>query len=216
MKVKLLSSIPLCVAAYAARVCTSTENKTSSADFIDQEGLLRKCIAAGHHSILRHVHFVFEIQGVTRALLQQIVRHNFVDFSVKSTRWTLQKLDEQDVAEFSNNMFVRGIPYHEDLRQLIADTKNVIRSIIELRKKGVPNDILKYFLPEGVTTNIVMTVNAQELRHIFTLRTQPNVLEEFRELCLCLYQELETAAPNHCKILFQDCADWDKLKEEFS
>ena len=39
MKVKLLSSTPLCVAAYAARVCTSTEHKTSSADFIDQEAL---------------------------------------------------------------------------------------------------------------------------------------------------------------------------------
>ena len=39
MKVKLLSSIPLCVAAYAARVCTSTEHKTTSADFIDQEAL---------------------------------------------------------------------------------------------------------------------------------------------------------------------------------
>ena len=36
MKVKLLSSIPLCV---IARVCTSTEHKTTSADFIDQEAL---------------------------------------------------------------------------------------------------------------------------------------------------------------------------------
>ena len=216
MQVQLLNHTPMNIAAYAARICTATEDKTSSADYTTTEGLLYRCIKAGHLSVLRHTHFTFEVRGITRALLLQLERHNFVDFSVKSTRWALQKLNEQDVQDFHNHLFVRGLPHLKEILPLIDASDEILRTVIRLRKQGVPNDILKYFLPEGLHTNLVMTTNAQELRHIFTLRTKPDVLEEFRELCLCMYQELETAAPNHCKILFQDCADWDKLQEEFS
>jgi thymidylate synthase ThyX len=63
---------------------------------------------------------------------------------------------------------------------------------------GVPNDYIKPFLPESLLTNLIMTVNARELRHIVRLRSQPDVYHEFRNL-VC---ELVDAVPETHVFLF--------------
>ena len=57
-------------------------------------------------------------------------------------------------------------------------------------QKGIPNDVLKYYIQESITTSMMISLNARELLHIFNLRTKNNVLYEFRELCKNLYDSL--------------------------
>ena len=216
MIVKLLTSDVLMKAAVAARQCTDTTDMLTQQDAAADASLLKRCLNAGHLSIFEHINYTFSVQGVTRALLQELSRHRHMSLSVKSTRWALQKLTEEDVEDFGNDLFVRTLPHAKEVEQLLAATKENLKMLIRLRKSGVPNDTLKYFIPEWTQTGLIMTVNARELMHIFTLRTQPNVLEEFRELCLHLYKELDRELSGTHTFLYNDCADWDKLEEEFS
>jgi thymidylate synthase (FAD) len=60
-----------------------------------------------------------------------------------------------------------------------------------------PNDLKKYLLPECWKTNLVMTVNLRELRHIYKLRTSKRALREFQELA----HALKDALPFEHKVL---------------
>ena len=64
-----------------------------------------------------------------------------------------------------------------------------------------PNDQVKYAIPEVVGTNLVLTSNVRELRHIIKLRTAPAALEEFRDLARKLYE----AVPEEFQYLLADC-----------
>ena len=65
----------------------------------------------------------------------------------------------------------------------------------------MPNDELKYFIPEFWPVNLVLTSNVRELRHILNLRTAPAALKEFRDLARAMYE----AVPEEFKYLLKDC-----------
>ena len=55
-------------------------------------------------------------------------------------------------------------------------------------------------LPNSTKTEIIVTANLREWRHILKLRTAPNAHPQMRELMLPLLQELKTKIP----IIFDD------------
>ena len=56
-------------------------NKEETAKFVKQ------VIASGHESPLEHVKFTFAIEGVSRALTHQLVRHRLASYSQQSQRY---------------------------------------------------------------------------------------------------------------------------------
>ena len=158
----------------------------ASLDKLDTEGntlgsedlkLLQKIIKKHHDSVLEHVVYSFYITDISRALLQELVRHRFVSFTVQSTRYTLAK-------KLKNNTASELCIKVDDL----IDNHN--KAVIDFIKQltDYPNDQLKYLIPEAFKTELVMTTNARELAHIIELRSQPNVLREFQELASALQQ----------------------------
>lgn len=158
----------------------------ASLDKLDTEGntlgsedlkLLQKIIKKHHDSVLEHVVYSFYITDISRALLQELVRHRFVSFTVQSTRYTLAK-------KLKNNTASELCIKVDDL----IDNHN--KAVIDFIKQltDYPNDQLKYLIPEAFKTELVMTTNARELAHIIELRSQPNVLWEFQELASALQQ----------------------------
>ena len=158
----------------------------ASLDKLDTEGntlgsedlkLLQKIIKKHHDSVLEHIVYSFYITDISRALLQELVRHRFVSFTVQSTRYTLAK-------KLKNNTASELCIKVDDL----IDNHN--KAVIDFIKQltDYPNDQLKYLIPEAFKTELVMTTNARELAHIIELRSQPNVLWEFQELASALQQ----------------------------
>ena len=86
--------------------------------------------------------------------------------------------------------------------ELLNELEKMEKVIINAINVGIKNDVVKYFVPEALTTKLIMTVNLRELRHILALRTGYNVLAEFRWLCFELYKAL----PEDHKFLFSDIA----------
>ena len=66
---------------------------------------------------------------------------------------------------------------------------------------NISNDDLKYYLPEFWPTNLILTSNIRELRHILNLRTAHNALNEFQILAHSLFD----VVPDDFKYLLQDC-----------
>lgn len=183
---------------------TSHGNKGNETD--PKEFLLR-LIGWGHESVLEHIFLTFEITGLTRACLQELARHRLASLSVESTRYTLRK-KIQELQTGALNKYASadmdilfGKYANEDKLTFVIG--RILGSIAGLADAfpDMPNDVLKYFLPEFWLTNLTLSVNVRELRHILDLRTKPDALKEFRVLC----HELFNAVPDEFKYLLKDC-----------
>ena len=180
-------------AVTAALTCRDNTDKD-----VDHKELLLRIIKMGHESILEHINLTYSIKGISRAVLQELARHRHISLSVESTRHTLRKkLDDIEalrdyLSEFHNSDVVL---YHCATSTLkhFAELAHVM--------PDMPNDELKYYLPEFWPTNLILTSNIRELRHILKLRTHPSALMEFRKLGV----ELFTRVPDDFKYLLEDC-----------
>lgn len=215
ISVQLINKPTLVQAAAAARICTDTMDKLSIGDVMDgeEDNLLKRCLKMGHESIFEHVVYTFHIKGVTRALLQELARHRHISLSVKSTRYTLGKMTSEDIDKISLNLEQLTHEHTGKLGVAHDLARELLEELVHLkREEKIQNDVLKYFLPEAVTTELMMTVNARELRHIFKLRAAPNALKEFSELCVLL-KTLIVNEYDHHEFLYVDCTNWDKTEE---
>ena len=170
-------------AALAALTCHANTDR----EFIPAE-VLGRIIKAGHESVLEHINLTYSIKGISRALLQEIARHRHISLSVESTRHTLKKYLDRVMYLYA----MIPAKYHTALQDFLYTAKG---------SPELSNDELKYYVPEFWPTNLVLTSNIRELRHILNLRTAPAALKEFRLLARAIYE----AVPEQFKYLLKDC-----------
>lgn len=201
MNVECLSSTPIQIALEAGLICTNSEEKIK--DYV-AEDFITKLVSKGHESIIEHLNYNFRVDGVSRALLQEISRHRHISLSVKSSRWALKKfIGKSGRYDLSNNELQITDEGQEILNKLNNISDELENLIKEGSEAGIANDILKYYIQESVLTKLILTLNARELLHIFKLRTQKNVLKEFRLLCKALY----FALPEDHRFIYNNAVD---------
>ena len=170
---------PVGVCGKAAAVCTASDNYRVA---------LAGAMAAGHESIIEHASFTFRIENVSRVLLAQLTRHRIASFSVESQRYVKGSglttvvpssiASDPDLAEMFETVHAAASQFYN---QCLA--------------KGVEPEDARSGLLMGGTTNLIMTMNARELRHFFELRTCNRAQWEIRELADRLLAEVEAVAP---------------------
>jgi len=248
MKVTLLHNTPLWVCSQAIRKCWASEDKSDSTEYhvdvanddvedfhlegtkitgpkdkalIDRVGNKNR-----HSSTLEHLVYNFDIDGISRACLQELARTRIASLSVKSTRYTLKeikKIDNVLIEEIQEDGITKGISTakcdvtgkrykidKENLEKFLVVVKSPAVNIASAKalenlrlilKSGLSNDIAKYCLPESFKTSLGWTINARSLQNFLTLRTSPNALHEIRDLANNIYDQL----PDDHKYLFEDC-----------
>ncbi|PLX90471.1 MAG: thymidylate synthase (FAD) [Desulfuromonas sp.] len=168
MRVQLLTHTPdpEQVAAAAARLCYSD----SSIDQLLGQGsdqvarLLGKIVEIGHFSVLEHVSFTFGVEGISRACSHQLVRHRIASFSQQSQRYVSHHAPFVAVTPSS----IEVLPELADrYQQHLQETH---RLYSDLLAAGVPAEDARFVLPNAAATKLVMTMNARELHHFFSLR----------------------------------------------
>lgn len=181
-------------AAVAALTCHANTGKEFKK--FGPRQVLERIIKAGHESVLEHINLTYSVKGLSRACLQELARHRHISLSVESTRHTLKK---NATIEFVNENF----PYASgDFGMAYLQWVEAMHFVNFA--KGHPtitNDELKYYLPECWPTNLVLTSNVRELRHIVKLRTAPAALKEFQDLARKLFE----AVPDEFRYLLEDC-----------
>ena len=194
MKVTLLSwtKNPEEVIAAAARCCYSNDDPEKLLDGMDKEKaekMIRGLIASGHFSALEHASFTFSISGVSRTFLAQVTRHRIgTSFSVRSQRYcdmnTAEKVcppsikaQHELLEEFNNGIYVASAQYEK------------------LMAAGASKEDARFVLPEATMTSMVMTMNARELLHFFSLRCCIRAQWEIRSVANEMLRLVRNEAP---------------------
>jgi len=197
MEVKLLHNTPLWVASKAIRKCWASEAKSDNGGTKDKELIERIGNKNKHKSTLEHLVYSFDIDGISRACLQELARHRIASYSVKSSRYTLKEI--KNLGSDVNTV----LPYFVSTGNKTIDETNH-SAMIELRealKEGISNDEAKYLIPEAYKTSLVMTINARSLQNFLELRSSSAALWEIRLLAQAIYDAIHD---DH-KYLFKEC-----------
>ena len=215
MTVKLLHSTPLFYVAHGMRMSHNNHDKSDSNGvvigpkdlaLIDRVGNKLK-----HASTLEPLQYIFDIDGISRACLQEVVRHRVGSFTVESTRYTLHRLRaEQPFTEYTdfNDQEYLQDGYERACKYLVmTENEHVNRYSIlaldnlrDLLVAGISNDLAKYALPEAYKVRLQWSVNARSLQNFLLLRSSKDALWEIRLLAAAIYQSL----PSDHKFLFTD------------
>jgi thymidylate synthase (FAD) len=175
--VKLLASTPDAdrICAAAGNSCYSDRPSYEIVEDIDSEKTLSRIVGMGHHSVIEHAVFTFSVEGVSRALTHQLVRHRMASYSQQSQRYV-----SMDHAAYVTPHTVEGNEEALELYDSVMDT--IWDAYKKLEGMGIPAEDARYLLPNGCTTNITITMNARELLHFFSLRSCNRAQWEIREM----------------------------------
>lgn len=178
------------IAGEAAALCYNGKNPAKSLD-VAMDG--------GHESVIEHVAFTFRVEGVSRALLAQLTRHRLASYSVQSQRYVnylkgfdyvtppkIVALGEDAVAEYDRQMAT--------IHEWYVGWKE------KLGKGEDGNEDARFVLPNACATCLLVTMNARELRHFFSLRCCSRAQWEIRHLARQMLALCQDVAP----VLFAD------------
>jgi len=193
IKVRVLRHPDLSIVALAARTCYNSHDKASPEADIK---LLKTLWQKGHHSVFEHAYYTFLVDGCSRGCLHEVVRHRIASYSVQSTRRTLKRFLKMasGMSELSLNFikpfFVIPPLEHEHTEHYINDLVDRIHVFIE-RAKHLPNDKLKYYVPESWRTTFVWTINMRSLANFLNVRLASQAHFEIRYLALKLVKLID-------------------------
>lgn len=138
----------------------------------DVARLVRGLVRSGHHSALEHASFTFAIDGISRACSHQLVRHRVASYSQQSQRYVR-------FTEGEGFIMPPKIAANAEAREVflaaMEDARRSYDKLVELGlAEGRTNESVcedaRFVLPNAAETKIVVTMNARELRHFFSLR----------------------------------------------
>lgn len=184
MRVRLISYTPFPeeTCGEAAATCTNSATPRRA---------LKGALACGHESVIEHACFTFRIEGVSRVLLAQFTRHRLASFSVQSQRYC--RLTDEAVVVVPPTIAARPGASEMYRRQ----TQGALDCYLALvQDYSIPEEDARYVLPQGITTDLVVTMNARELRHFFSLRCCGRAQWEIREMACEMMKQAKDVAPD--------------------
>lgn len=179
------------VVAAAARLCYSAESAPDLLGRLNDESVVsfvRKLRAMGHLSPFEHVSFQFSIDGVSRALSHQLVRHRIASYSQRSQRYV-----QEDGFEFVVPPSVkRNREALERFETVMARLQEDYQELLNC----VPAEDARYVLPNACVTSLMVTFNARSLLNFFEHRTCLRAQWEIRLLAEQMLKLVRVVAPN--------------------
>jgi thymidylate synthase (FAD) len=195
MKVKLLRYTPdpelLCGAA--ALTSSKTEGTSEIIEKLDLEKakrIVRRVTGYGHESVIEHASFTFSLEGISRAMTHQLVRHRIASYTQQSQRYVAYDTLGHYVTPPSISRSPKAKKIFEKTLIQISEAYQ------KLLKDGIPKEDARFILPNAAKTNIVVTMNARELRHFFRLRCCQRSQWEIREVAIEMLRQAKKVAPS--------------------
>ncbi len=178
--------------ATAARLCYAPVGAKELMETMPPErvaSVLTTIMRSGHFSTLEHASYTFAVDGVSRALTHQLVRHRLASFNQQSQRYVrfgadLEVVKPETILESDEaNAVFDGV---------VEATKAAYAELLDL---GIPAEDARYVLPNAAETKIVVTMNVRELLHFFEVRCCNRAQWEIRELAHRMLELVRPTAP---------------------
>lgn len=217
MKVNLMRYTPdgEKLIASAAKLCYSSVGVSEIEEALDEnkvESFLNLLVKLGHESPIEHISFTFGIEGVSRTLTHQLVRHRIASFSQQSQRYV--KLDQFEYIipphikrdKKANEIFIKAMEESQKAYDELVDIlynkhySNYLDcglSEKEAKNKSEKEAIedARYVFPNACESKIVVTMNARSLMNFFSLRTCNRAQWEIRSLAIEMLKEVKKVYP---------------------
>jgi thymidylate synthase (FAD) len=169
---------PARVVASAAKLCYSPAKAADLFDGLDAgavSAFLNKLRSVGHLSPFEHASFTFAVDRLSRVASHQLVRHRVASFSQQSQRYV-----PMSGARIVTPPKAAVIPEASEIFERQARMAyDAYERLIQL---GVPKEDARFILPHGAETSLMLTMNARELHHFFSLRLCRRAQWEIRGL----------------------------------
>lgn len=223
IKVELLQYTPEPerLVSSAAKLCYSSIGVGDIMSNLDDDNIqkfLGILVDMGHESPIEHVNFTFGVEGVSRVLTHQLVRHRIgCSYSQQSQRYvkleqfeyiippqigSIPEAKEKYIAamEYDQKCYneLVDILYKKNFDALIKSGKSEKAAAVQSEKMSIED--ARYVFPNGCETKIVFTMNARALYNFFRHRCCNRAQWEIH----CLADEMLRKVRKVAPVLFKN------------
>lgn len=200
---------------FAGRACYQAWNRPR-AETATNEGYLANIIKQAHFSVLEHASATFYVEGVSRSLTHELVRHRHLSYSQLSQRYvdesdvefvTPSGLGEYDPAAelLDGEVHRESDPVTKHFTELAIVVRDVYTKAVDaLLARGMTRkearQAARAILPNMTETKIVVTGNMRAWRDFLAKRWHVAADAEICEFAGMVLDQLRSVAPNS----FQD------------
>lgn len=221
LKVKLIQYTPepeKTIAA-SAKLCYSAVGVDEIMSNLTEENtdkFLNMLMSYGHQSPIEHVSFTFAVEGVSRSLTHQLVRHRLASYSQQSQRYVkLNQFEYIIPPAIENNEKCKEI-YIKSMERSQQDYDNIANELInDYIEKGLDKRVAekkaiedaRYVFPNACATKIMLTMNARTLINFFNHRCCDRAQWEIRQLANEMLKQVKDVAPTLFKYAGPSCVN---------
>lgn len=189
------------LAEFAGRLCYMSQHNPAKRETRDYLENIKK---QGHGSVLEHANYSILLEGVSRSLTHELVRHRAgFAYSQLSQRY----VDESE-ASFVIPPAVIGEPALEDTwRTQVEQAQSAYVGLVgqlmarygwvadKVHRRKMAREAARAVLPNATETKIVVTANARAWRTMLELRSSEGAEMEIRRMAVAVLRVLQREAP---------------------
>lgn len=206
LKVKLMSMTkdPISVIYASCKQCYSAnfagdifdEAVNGSSTLPKQINFVQRIMASGHQSPLEHVNFTFAIEGISRACTHQLVRHRLASYSQQSQRYVKEKEFDYVIPPSIKKDQLLLVLFENFMKECQIKYSEIVECFQQKNISGEKAyQDARFILPNAAETKIVVTMNARELLHFFSVRCCTRSQWELRRLAEAMLEVTKEKLP---------------------
>lgn len=246
LKVELIAHTPNPeqIIAAAAKLCYS---QVGICDILERQSdeqasnFINRLMSMGHESPIEHVSFTFGVEGISRIVETQLVRHRVASYSVQSGRYVKRNQPDFVVPPMIEETPEALETYQEALNQTMLAYHQLTDILMEKQinafceAKGIEVmdqldfkeaykkeygkfekiaiENARYVYPQALATKLVFTMNARTLMNFLSHRTCRRAQDEIQALAWEVQRLVAEVAPTLAKHMGPDCAVLGRCNE---
>lgn len=191
------------LAEFAGRACYQSWGRPNPATATNA-GYLAHILDVGHGSVLEHSSVSLYIEGVSRSLTHELIRHRHLSYSQLSQRYVADSGAMVMPPEFAGYgdaaaMLTDAAKTAEDYYgRLVAHVEHKLASqpMTKTARRKRARQAARAVLPNMTETKIVVTGNYRAWREVIALRATEHADAEIRNLAVEILRVLKAEAPN--------------------
>lgn len=157
------------------------------------KGFVERIAKRGHESVIEHYNITVRFI-CNRGFTHELVRHRLAAYSQESTRYCNYTKDKFG----SEITVIKPFEVEEGTKEFElwkSAMENAEKSYMAMMENGSKPENARGVLPIDIKTEIVITTNIREWKHIFELRTSKAAHPSMRELMIPLLKEFQSKIP---------------------
>ena len=165
--------------------------------------IMKHCIKSGHTSVTEFCDFTFHIEGISRALSHQLVRHRMASYAQRSQRYCSEDgFDYVTPDKISPDSPAKVI--YDNAMDYLANTYKLLQEL------GINNEDARMVLPNACETIIEIKMNLRALMNFMNERLCTCAQWEIRQLALAMKKAIVEKYPELEPYLVPKCEKYGK------